>query len=228
MELRGRSNPVCQAASPRRQLPAGCLVPVAERLRRRRVNRRRARVRRTFAERWNGFRWSIMATPKPSGDGRQHVQRRVVHRTGPVHRRRIFPRIDRGELRSRSDLPAAPGPSNQPPRRPSVSRPNGVDPPRNDAFRSVSCTSDHGVHGGRLHGDRLSATGFCSTLAERWNGTAWSVAPGLCHYFRRLRGRRLRRVMHIEHGVHRGRIDLHRRVRIRAVTARRQPRPLDG
>ena len=51
-----------------------------------------------------------------------------------------LPKDRRGESRSRSDSPAAPGPSNQPPRSSIPDRTGS--PPRNDAFRSVSCTSD--------------------------------------------------------------------------------------
>ena len=139
------------------------------------------RGRRTFAERWNGFRWSIMATPNPPGTVDSTFN--GVSCTGPD--RCIAVGSSQGSTGrvALAERLAGRTWSIQPTPTLVDSRPYGFHPPRNDAFRSVSCTSDTACMAVGSTATGSTATGFCSTLAERWNGTAWSVAPGLCHYF---------------------------------------------
>ena len=137
------------------------------------------RGRRTFAERWNGFRWSIVVTPNPPGAVDSafnsvscYGRDRCIAVGSSQQSTGRIPLAERLAGRTWSIQPT-----------PTLVDFSSPHPPRNDAFRSVSCTSNTACMAVGSTATGSTATGACSMLAERWNGTAWSVAPSLCRYF---------------------------------------------
>ena len=111
--------------------------------------------------------------PEPGRRVGQHLQQRVVHRPGPVLRRRVVTGST-GQLPLVERLAAA---TWSIPPTPTLVNPYASYAPSEDVLRAVSCASDTAC---LAVGSAETTTNLCSTLAERWNGTAWSVTPSAC------------------------------------------------
>ena len=117
----------------------------------------------TLAERWNGTAWTIQPTPDPTGAQSSYLAGGFVHVRHGVHRRRAL----RQQLRQTVTLAErwdGTAWTIQP-----TPEPAGR---RISTWRGVSCTSATAC---TAVGYYRNSAGIQVTLAERWNGTAWTI-----------------------------------------------------
>ena len=122
----------------------------------------------TLAERWNGTSWTVQSTPNPTGAESSHLNGDLVHLRHGVHRRRELHQlvgttgtsVDAGRAleRHRLDDPAHPQPAGR----------------ATAILAGVSCTSATAC---TAVGNYRNSAGKLVTLAERWNGTSWTIQP---------------------------------------------------